>query len=79
LYIGTSPTFGPGERKLEVYLLDEVVDLYGEFLSVQFVERLRDDRTFAAEADLAACIEGDVARARELLQDAALSGVEAYR
>ncbi|MGH7232236.1 MAG: bifunctional riboflavin kinase/FAD synthetase [Nitrospiraceae bacterium] len=67
-YIGTRPTFGPGERLLEVYLLDEQVSLYDEQIRVQFVERLREDRVFRTPAELAAGIDLDVARAREILK-----------
>lgn len=67
-YIGTRPTFGPGERLLEVHLLDERVDLYGEDVRVLFVERLRGDEAFASAEELSARIDQDVARARETLK-----------
>ncbi len=69
-YIGTRPTFGSGERLLEVYLLDEQVNLYGERIHVQFVERLREDRVFSTPEELSACIDLDVTRARETLKAA---------
>ena len=69
-YIGTRPTFGPSERLLEVYLLDERVDLYGERICVQFVERLREDRIFQTPEELSACIDHDVALARKTLKSA---------
>jgi riboflavin kinase/FMN adenylyltransferase len=67
-YIGTRPTFGPGPRLLEVYLLDERRDLYGEQITVQFMERLRGDVTCATAEELSARISQDVAQAREKLQ-----------
>jgi riboflavin kinase/FMN adenylyltransferase len=66
-YIGTRPTFGAGERLLEVYLLDQQVDLYGQDIRVQFVERLRGDQTFQNADELSARIDLDVALAREAL------------
>lgn len=69
-YIGTRPTFGRGERMLEVNLLDERLDLYGDALRVEFVARLRGDATFATAEELAACIGRDVALARETLRSA---------
>lgn len=71
-YIGTRPTFGPGERLLEANLLDvrEEIDLYGEEILVQFVERLRDDQTFATAEELAARIAQDVRQARASLREA---------
>ncbi|MBD0304950.1 MAG: bifunctional riboflavin kinase/FAD synthetase [Nitrospiraceae bacterium] len=72
-YIGTRPTFGPNERLLEVYLLDERADLYGEQICVQFVERLREDRVFNTPEELSACIHLDVTLARKTLKGASQS------
>lgn len=67
-YIGTRPTFGRSERLLEVHILDEQVDLYGEQIRVQFVERLRGDQSFESVDALSARIELDVLKARETLR-----------
>ena len=72
-YIGTRPTFGPGERLLEVYLLDEQVDLYGEAIRVQFVERLRGDLVFSTAEELSARIDVDASLARQTLRTASQS------
>lgn len=63
-YIGTRPTFGTGERLIEVNLLDQQCDLYGKHMLVEFIERLRGDRTFASAEELSAQIGRDVDRAR---------------
>lgn len=63
-YIGTRPTFGSGERLIEVNLLDQQRDLYGRELMVEFLERLRGDHTFASAEDLSAQIARDVERAK---------------
>lgn len=76
-YIGTRPTFGSGERLLEVYVLDEQVHLYGEDIRVQFVERLRGDVTFATAEELSARIHLDVNHARETLRAASRSVTDA--
>jgi riboflavin kinase/FMN adenylyltransferase len=67
-YIGTRPTFGAGERLLEVSLLDAQENLYGQAIHVEFVERIREDRTFSSAEELSACIEQDVRMAREALK-----------
>lgn len=67
-YIGTRPTFGTGERLLEVYVLDAEVELYGQDIRVQFVERLRGDEQFDSADALATRIELDVKQAREKLK-----------
>jgi len=67
-YIGTRPTFGAGERLLEVSLLDARETLYGETIRVEFVERVRGDQTFDSAEELSARIEVDVRQAREALK-----------
>ncbi|MEP6888255.1 MAG: bifunctional riboflavin kinase/FAD synthetase [Nitrospirales bacterium] len=71
VYIGTRPTFGDGERLVEVYLLDEQLDLYGKDIFVRFVERLRGDQVFPTPEDLSRQIDVDVLRARDVLKAAA--------
>lgn len=67
-YIGTRPTFGAGERLIEVYLLDQRLTLYGQRIAVQFIERLRGDMTFESAEQLSAQIEQDVQQARASLR-----------
>ncbi|WP_455245401.1 bifunctional riboflavin kinase/FAD synthetase, partial [Petrachloros mirabilis] len=64
VYIGTRPTFGAGERLIEVNLLDQERDLYGRDLFVQFFERLRGDHTFASPDELSAQIARDIEQAK---------------
>ena len=67
-YIGTRPTFGAGERLIEVNLLDQTGDLYGQDITVQFVARVRGDHTFASADELSKQIIRDVEQARISLQ-----------
>jgi riboflavin kinase/FMN adenylyltransferase len=62
--IGSNPHFGGAERRVEAYLLDFDGDLYGDRLVVEFWERLRDQASFASEAELVAAIAADVERTR---------------
>lgn len=39
--IGTNPTFDGDERRVEAYVLDADLDLYGEHVVVEFADRLR--------------------------------------
>lgn len=66
-YIGTRPTFGQGERLLEVHLLDQECALYGEEITVQFLKRLRGDQTFDTADELSARIALDVSLAKDVL------------
>jgi riboflavin kinase/FMN adenylyltransferase len=68
-YIGTRPTFGAGERLLEVHLFDEEPDLYGERIVVEFVGRVRGDVRFSGTEALSRQITLDVESARELLRN----------
>jgi len=65
LYVGTRPTFGGGERRAEVHVLDLEADLYGATLAVDLVERIRGDETFGSAEELAERIEHDLARVRQ--------------
>jgi riboflavin kinase/FMN adenylyltransferase len=67
-YIGTRPTFGAGERLIEVNLLDQHRDLYGKDVTVLFIERLRGDHTFSSAEELSVQIARDVERARDCLR-----------
>jgi riboflavin kinase/FMN adenylyltransferase len=65
--LGVRPTFGGGERLLEVHVFDRDVDLYGRRLCCAFVERLRAEETFATVADLRVQMDRDGAAARAAL------------
>jgi riboflavin kinase / FMN adenylyltransferase len=65
--IGVRPVFGGGARLVEVFLLDITVDLYGATLCVDFIERLREERTFPSVADLITQMGADVEMARRIL------------
>lgn len=71
-YVGRRPTFGPGERQVEVYLFDFAGDLLGCVLRVDFVRHLRPDRAFDSGEALAAQIRQDAERARAALAQAGL-------
>jgi riboflavin kinase/FMN adenylyltransferase len=65
--VGTNPTFSGRERRVEAYILDFSGDLYGERVALDFVARLRGQRTYAEVAPLIAQMTDDVTRTRDLL------------
>jgi riboflavin kinase/FMN adenylyltransferase len=65
--IGVRPTFGEARRTIEAHLLDWSGDLYGRWLELEFVARLRGERRFDGVAALTAAIAADVAAARDVL------------
>lgn len=64
--VGKNPTVAGRQRTVETYLLDEDLSLYGAKLSVAFLSRLREERTFATLDALAQQIGRDVAAAKKL-------------
>ncbi|HEY3309833.1 MAG TPA: bifunctional riboflavin kinase/FAD synthetase [Desulfuromonadaceae bacterium] len=65
--IGTNPTFGDGERTIEVFLLDYSGQLYELDIAICFVQRLREVRKFSNIGAIIQAIERDVAKARLIL------------
>ncbi len=64
--IGTNPTYGGVERRVEAHLLDFDGDLYGQRLVVELWELLRGQERFGSEQELVDAIAADVERARTL-------------
>ncbi len=64
--IGTRPTFGEHAQTMEVYILDYEGDLYGQTISVEFLERLRDERRFDSKEELKVQLEEDRRRVSSL-------------
>jgi riboflavin kinase/FMN adenylyltransferase len=66
--IGTNPTFAGTQRRVEAHVLDRTdLDLYGETVVFEFVERLRPTEKFDSIEDLLLQIADDVERARAVL------------
>ncbi len=68
--IGIRPTFDTGDETLtvETHLLDYDEDLYGQRLSLEFIERLRGEQRFPNPQALVQQIHTDIARARQRLK-----------
>ena len=74
--LGFHPTFGGDTSEtptLETHLLDFHGDLYGECISVSFLRRLREERTFASPPELADQIGKDVELALEIFKGRKIS------
>jgi riboflavin kinase / FMN adenylyltransferase len=66
--IGTNPTFDGTTRRVEAYVLDrDDLELYGEHVVVEFVERLRDTLRFDGVDALLVRMAVDVDQARAIL------------
>ena len=68
--IGECPTFGVNERTIESFLVDYRGDLYGVELTLDIVDRLRDERKFDNEDELKSQVAEDVRNGRVILESA---------
>ncbi len=65
--VGTRPTFDHGARLVEAHLVGFSGDIYGQTLTLHFVERLRGEMRFPDAASLVRQIDQDVIQARQAL------------
>lgn len=59
LNIGVRPTIGDGKPTIEAHLLNFNGDLYGQTVSVYFIDKIRDERQFASIDELRAQLDAD--------------------
>lgn len=68
--VGVRPSFdGTGERTVEVYIFDFDRSIYGETLTLEFVEHLRPEKKFSGIHELKAQIAQDATEARRILME----------
>jgi riboflavin kinase / FMN adenylyltransferase len=72
--VGTRPTFDGRTRLVEAHLLDAAPELYGQTLTVAFLDRIRGERRFPSVDALRAQIAADVVAARAVLSRGLTSG-----
>ncbi|HEX5788567.1 MAG TPA: bifunctional riboflavin kinase/FAD synthetase [Woeseiaceae bacterium] len=65
--VGSRPTFDGTKPLLEVHLFDYEGDLYGKYIHVDFIARLRGQEKYADVADLVAQMHVDADNARSAL------------
>jgi riboflavin kinase/FMN adenylyltransferase len=68
--VGYRPTFesAPVQPRVEAHLLDFHQNLYGETISLEFVQRLRDEQKFDSVEILVKQINQDIASARQIFR-----------
>lgn len=66
--IGTNPTFCGEKVTVESHLLDFDRDIYGEEITIEFIDRIRGDKKFSGAEELKKQIAADAALAREELE-----------
>jgi riboflavin kinase/FMN adenylyltransferase len=64
---GPRPTFGEASRSIEAHLFGFAGDLYGSWVRIEWVERLRDTKRFDSAEQLVAQLATDRQHARQIL------------
>ena len=67
--IGTNPTVGGTEKTIETYFFDLQQDLYGNYLSIQLLTRIRDEKKFDAIEGLKLAMKQDEAFSLQFIRD----------
>lgn len=65
--IGTNPTFGPNEIKIETYIIDFSKNIYGKNMTIEFLEYFREDCKFNSAEELIEQMEKDKDRGYKLI------------
>lgn len=65
--VGSRPTVGGGKTLLEVYLFDFDADVYGQYITVRFTERLRSEEHFDTIEAMQVQMHADVEAAKAAL------------
>ena len=66
--IGIAPTFHTNKRAVEVYIINFKQNIYGKKLKIEFIQRLRGEKTFKSAAGLAIQIKRDVEKVKKILK-----------
>ncbi len=67
-YIGDNPTFGGNSPAFEVHIKDFDEDLYGQPVSVEFIDFIRTDDAFDTVEELEAQIQKDVKQINQIFE-----------
>ncbi|GAB5401069.1 MAG: bifunctional riboflavin kinase/FAD synthetase [Aureisphaera sp.] len=67
--IGTNPTVGGKETTIETFFMDFEGDLYGQFITLEFITHIREEAHFESLDELVSAIKDDEQFARNFLKD----------
>jgi len=74
LNLGKAPTFNYNKHKLEIFIFDFDSNIYGEIVSVGFLERLRNIKKFDTVEELKIQIKQDINICKSLIKSGGLYG-----
>ncbi len=67
-YIGTRPTFKKQRQiRVEAHIFNFKKSIYGKYLEIQFIKKIRNDRKFSSPQSLVQRVKKDIAEARNIL------------
>jgi len=66
--LGYRPTFSGSEHRIEVNIFDFGKDIYGSQISVQFIDRIRDEKKFSSVNDLIDQLNHDKQQCSDLIR-----------
>ena len=66
--LGTQPTFGGSKFQIETYIFDFDQDIYGDELTIAFVERIRAEKRFESVEALRMQLREDQDRVKQILR-----------
>lgn len=64
-FVGAAETFGETEVFAETYIFDFDKDIYGRWISIRLLKKIRDSMKFESKEELVKWIKRDVDEARE--------------
>lgn len=65
--IGIKPTFGKKDPSVEVHLFDFNENIYGDWITIEFIKFMREEKTFASIEELQLQVSKDVQEAKNIL------------
>lgn len=68
-FIGTRPTFGGIKRLVETHIYDNTGPFKGKSMTVDFIERLREQEQFDNAEELKDAIRADILKAKQILSE----------
>ena len=67
--IGTNPTVGGTEQTIETHFFNLDKDLYGAYLSIELLTRIRDEKKFDSVEGLKIAMKQDEAFSKQYIKD----------
>lgn len=68
-FVGAAKTFGETRVFAETYIFDFDRDIYGEWMSVRLLKKIRGNKKFASKEELVEEIDRDVDRAKAYFKE----------